>query len=156
MWTSAAISILLLGCAVGLMVSHHRAWRLARENETDENELDFRWRQYRRRMQTSAMMGILAVAVSFGQLISEPPVLVVAFWAGVMLFVVWIALLAAADYISSRHHFARLEHDYIIEQAKLHAEARRIRSVQGNGCRPKKYGKNRKHPDKPEGETYGG
>jgi len=154
MWIAAVISLLLFGCAVGLMVSHQRTWRVVRESETDEIELDFRWRQYRRRMQTSAMMGILVVAVFFGQLIERPPVLVVGFWGGVLLFVVWIAMLAMADYVASRHHFARLEHNYIIEQAKLHAEARRIRSVQGNGCRPKKHGKKRKRTDdEPGSET---
>jgi Na+/H+ antiporter NhaD/arsenite permease-like protein len=147
MWTSAAISFLMFCCAIGLMVSHRRTWRLTGESESDENERDFRWRQYRRRMQTSAMMGILVVAAFFGQFISKPPMLVIGFWAGVLLLVIWIGLLAAADYYSSRHHLSRLQHNFILEQAKLHAEARRIRAVQGNGRHPKNHAKKRTKPD---------
>ncbi len=146
MWISALVSLVLLCCAVGLMVSHHRSWRLARENKGDEAELDFRRRQYRRRMQTSAMMGLLVLGTFGGQFITGPPVLIVSFWAGVLLVVVWIALLAGADYLATRYHLSRQQHDCIIEEAKLHAEAHRIRSVQGNGRHGTKQTRKRK-PD---------
>jgi len=146
MWIFAVVSLVLFCCAVGLMVSHHRSWRLTRENESDEAELDFRRRQYRRRMQTSAMMGLLVASTFFGQFITGPPVLMVGFWAGVLLLVVWIALLAGADYLATRYHLSRLRHDYIIEEARLHAEVRRIRSVQGNGRHGRRLTKKRK-PD---------
>ena len=131
------------------MVSHHRSWQLSRQNESDEAELDFRRRQYRRRMQTSTMMGLLVLGTFGGQFITGAAVLIVGYWAGVLLLVVWIALLAGADYLATRYHFSRLRHNCMLEEAKLHAEARRIRSVQGNGRHGRKQTKRRK----PDGEA---
>ena len=128
------------------MVSHHRSWQLSRQNESDEAELDFRRRQYRRRMQTSTMMGLLVLGTFGGQFITGAAVLIVGYWAGVLLLVVWIALLAGADYLATRYHLSRLRHNCIIEEAKLHAEVHRIRSVQGNGRHGRKQTKKRK-PD---------
>ena len=127
------MSRFLLLSAAGLMVLHVRAWRRAQRQPLEPRELDYRRRQFRRRMQTSTLLGVLAVAVLVGPLITEPPLLVLAFWGAVLVVVLWVLLLAAADALATRLHFTRLRDDYLIEQAKLQAEIRRLRAIRGNG-----------------------
>ena len=137
-WSSLLISSFLLLCAAGLMASHVRSWRnvLRQRQGLDSREFDYRRRQFRRRMQTSAMLGLLAVAMLVGQLLKWlrlPPLAIFVFWAGVLLLVAWLALLAVADIVATKHYFGRLRRDYLIEHAKLQAELRRIQRVRGNG-----------------------
>jgi len=133
-WSSALISSLLLLCAVGLMAMHVRTWRLARAGKPDAEELDYRYRQFRRRMQSSALLGLMAVAIFAGQWIPVAEVLLTClFWGGVLLGLCWVGLLALADIWATKHYFGRLRQTYIIEQAKLHAQARRLQAARGNG-----------------------
>ncbi len=132
-WLSAAVSSLLLLVAVGLMISHQRTWQSARQQQLKADEQDFRRRQFRRRMQTSGMLAVLAVALFAGQLIPGPPLLVFAFWGGVLIVVIWLTLLALGDMWATKHYFGRMRQKYLVEQARLQAELRRIRTVEGNG-----------------------
>ena len=133
--SSTAVAVFLLLCAAGLMTLHVCAWRKSKRQELEASELDFRRRQFRRRMQTSAMLGVLAVAIFIGPLITErgPPTLVFIFWGGTLLVVCWVGLLAVVDVIATKFHFGRLREKYLIEQAKLQAEIRRIQAKRGNG-----------------------
>lgn len=118
------------------MTSHVRTWRRLRQQELGPDDYDYRRRQYRRRMQTSAMLGLLAVAILVGQLIAlriESRVLLLSYWGGVLLVVGWVGLLAVVDMLATKHHFSRLRQGYLVEQAKLQAELRRIRAARGNG-----------------------
>jgi hypothetical protein len=115
------------------MLLHVRTWRVAQRSLLGDREREYRSVQYRRRMQTSAMLGLLAVAIFAGSFLTEPPLAVLLFWAAVLVVLGWIALLAVADMVATRLHFGRLQQHYLVEQAKLQAEIRRIRSVRGNG-----------------------
>jgi amino acid permease len=137
-WSWVIVSLGLLVAASGLMVSHVRTWRAFRErgDQIDGEELDYRRSQYRRRMQTSAMLGILAVAMLVGRWIKCPPLSPTVFtiyWGVVMLVVFWLGLLAVADIISTKYHYGRIHDHYALEEAKLRAELRRLKAVQGNG-----------------------
>ncbi len=112
---------------------HLKTWKTASVNTDDARVLDFHWRQFRRRMQCSAMLILLALAVFVGQWITTPAWLVILFWCGTLLIVLWLGLLAVADIIMTVHHFQGLRADCMVEQAKLKAEAKRIKSVGGNG-----------------------
>lgn len=130
------VSVLLLLAAVGLMISHVRAWRAFQQQDLDPEEFDYRRRQFRRRMQTSAMLGLLGVALSVGYRLTVwlgPEIFVTVFWIAVMLVACWVALLGLVDIWATKHHFGRLHHNCLVEQAKLKAEIRRIQSVRGNG-----------------------
>jgi len=94
----------------------------------DAGETDYRRRQYFRRMQTSTMLGTLAVAVFVGQWLTQPPWLGLVFWGGVLLLLVWVGLLALADMLATKHYFGTLRHEHLVEQAKLQAELRRIKA----------------------------
>jgi hypothetical protein len=140
-WLSALVWLCLLLCAAGLMVLHVRTWRRVRQQEPKPDDLDYHRRQYRRRMQASAMLGLTAVAVWVGQLVIsriDSKLVGSAYWGAVLLMVGWVGLLAAADVLATKHHFTRLRQTYLVEQAKLHAELRRIQAARGNGKAPKR------------------
>ncbi|MEN6406862.1 MAG: hypothetical protein ABFC77_10350 [Thermoguttaceae bacterium] len=131
------ISSLLLLVAVVLIVSHVRSWRAFQREPLDAEERDYRWRQFRRRMQTSAMLALLAVAVLVGYLI-PPGFVALAFWLGVLLLVCWLALLAAVDIWATKHYFGRLTHETLVNKLRLEAELRRLQASEGNGKSVKK------------------
>ena len=131
--SSVVVSLILFICTLAWMVSHLLSWREVKQRGLEGDELNFRWRQFRRRMQTSAMLGILAVALLVGPFLTEPPGWVLAFWGGVVLLVIWVILLALVDVWATKYHFGRVRQTYLAEQAKLQAELHRIRAVRGNG-----------------------
>lgn len=129
-------SVFLLLAAVGLLVSHVRSWREFQRQESNAEEFDYRRRQFRRRMQTSAMLALLAIAISVGYMLTvwlRSGWFAAVYWSAVMLVVCWVALLAVVDMWATRHHFGRLRYEHRVEQAKLQAELRRARAVRGNG-----------------------
>ena len=132
-WPRLGFSLFLFVSAVGMMVWHLKTWKMESANTQDAKGLDFHWRQFRRRMQCSGMLAFLAVAIFVGQWITASPLLVILFWCGALLIVLWLVLLAVTDIIVTVHHFQGLRADCLIEQAKLKAEAKRIKSVGGNG-----------------------
>lgn len=134
--SSALMCGLLLAASAILMQSHLRTWRShQREAPAEPRELDYHRRQFRRRMQSSAMLGLLGIAVLVGHFIRPPlPVLVVViFWACVILLIVWLMLLAVADVVSTRMHFGQLRRHFQSEQTNLHAQIGRITKTRGNG-----------------------
>ena len=134
--SSALISLFLLLCAVGLMLSHFRTWRRFRQQDIEPEEWDYRRRQFRRRMQTSALLALLAVAIFVGEVLTrwiESTWFSLCFWSGVLLGVLWVGLLAAGDIWATKHHYDRLRQSYLIEKAKLQVELRRIQAKRSNG-----------------------
>jgi hypothetical protein len=114
--------------AAGLLLWHVLSWRhLQREEEGAE--LDFGRRQFRRRVQTSSMLGVLAIGLCVGQLIprQQTPTLFVLFWLGLLLLLAWIVLLALGDLIVGRQHIARLSRERRVAEAQLRAELQRLR-----------------------------
>jgi UDP-N-acetylmuramyl pentapeptide phosphotransferase/UDP-N-acetylglucosamine-1-phosphate transferase len=132
----ALVSLCLLLFAAWFMFSHVRNWRAYQLQNLAPEDLDYRRRQYRRRMQTSAMLGLLAVAMFAWKLLSE---WLQSFWfstvflLAILLLLCWVGLLALVDVWATNHHFGRLRHRCAIEQAKLEVELRRAQSVRGNG-----------------------
>ncbi len=136
LWTIGLVSILLLGCAAALMFAHVRTWRHAVGAAETGEELNYRRRQFRRRMQTSAMLALLAVALFLGEWLTgvvESRWFAIIYWLGVLAVVVWVGLLALADVLATKFHYDRIRRSHLIERAKLEAELRRIRRAQGNG-----------------------
>jgi sterol desaturase/sphingolipid hydroxylase (fatty acid hydroxylase superfamily) len=153
-YTSAAFVLFLLLCAAGLMAWHVRAWRAQRLRKLEPNERDFLRRQFRRRMQTSAMLALIAATLPVGQWLVQMgaenkgtnwPKWAIAFWGLVILLVVWVGFLALADLWATRLFFGRLRHRYWLEKTRLEAELRRIHGAGGNGKPPGDSG--RKGPE---------
>jgi hypothetical protein len=159
-WLAALVMVGLLVAAGIMMASHLRVWRAAKYDELPRREHEYHRRRFRRRMQSSAMVGLTGVAVFIGRWIEGPPALVIGYWSGVLLLVTWLGLLAVADIVSTAHHFGRLRDDYLVERAKLEAVVRRMRSTEGNGHKrpddppvppaPPDFGQ---HRDSPENES---
>jgi hypothetical protein len=130
------VSVLLLASAVAMMISHVRAWRNFRQQQLDAEEFNYRRRQFRRRMQTSAMLGVLAVALSAGHFLSfwlHSNWFELGFWGVTMLVAFWLALLALVDLWATKRHFARQQERSLVEQVRLAAEARRLMGGKGDG-----------------------
>lgn len=130
------VSVLLLLVAAGLIASHVRAWRDFQQANLDAEEFDYRRRQFRRRMQTSAMLGVVAAGMLIGYLLTawlRSDWFTVIFWTATMGLACWIVLLAIVDVWATKHHFNRMRHHCLVEQAKLQAELHRMQAYQGNG-----------------------
>jgi hypothetical protein len=121
----------VLACALGLMVWHVRSWRAQQAGSLDPQELGFRRRQFRRRMQTSTMLAVVAAALPIGVwILPHWPKVGVFFWGAVLFSLMWIGVLGLADMWATKHYYGKIRDDYRIEQARLEAELRRIRDVQ--------------------------
>jgi hypothetical protein len=142
--------LFLLLCAAALMVMHARTWQSLQEKEMEAAERDYHRRQFRRRMQSSAMLGLLAVGIFVGQLASAvaQPTIVIIFWAGIGFLVVWVGALAVADIVATKHYYGRLRQGFLIEQAKLQAQLRRVHEARRNG----KSGRRKRDPNGRKGE----
>ena len=138
--SSIIVALVLVVSSAGLIAWHIRAWKRLQQEEIDPRERDFRRRQYRRRMQTSAMLGVLGVAIFIGQLlmtwVTSRHVLVI-YWSGILVLVLWVALLALADMAATGFYYSREKTDYVVEHAKLQGELRRARDEEA----PKRNGK---------------
>ena len=124
---SVLVALVLCGSSAGLIAGHIRAWRRLQGAEIDQGERHFRCRQYRRRMQTSAMLGVLGVAIFVGQLLMiwiTSWLLLAIYWSGLLLLVLWVVLLAVADMTASVFFYSREKNSCLAEQAKLQGELR--------------------------------
>jgi hypothetical protein len=134
--TVITVSSLLLLAAGVMMLSHVRAWRAFQQEGLDPEEFDYRRRQFRRRMQTSAMLGLLAVSLPVGIGLSiwlRSGWFALIFCAAAILLVCWVLLLALVDVWATKHHYGRLRHQCLVEKLKVEAEIRRVQAARGNG-----------------------
>ena len=133
----AVVALLMVAVSVLLGVGHLRALRRAVAAPSgDEKQQRFVRGQFRRRAQTSAMIGLVGVLIFAGFWIDQG-IMGLVYWCGIVLLVIWIMLLAVVDMIATRIHFARLTRDNAFQQTRLRhvlreAESQRKRQ-QGNG-----------------------
>ncbi len=132
MWSHLGFAAFLLGASVLLLWIHWRAWRAFRSQEIDEKAIDFRYRQFRRRMQASAMIGLVGVAVVVSLVVTDS-MLTAVIWLVVLSLVVWMLLLAFADMVSSYFYYNQIRDQQTAEHASLQAQLDRIRQREGNG-----------------------
>jgi Na+/H+ antiporter NhaD/arsenite permease-like protein len=121
--------VLLVTASLWMMRLHIRTWREARAEESREaHELNYRRRQFHRRMQTSGILGLLGIAILVGYFVAPPlPIVVVAvYWASVLLMVAWMLVLACFDAVSTQMYFNRVQRRNESQQALLEAKLSRI------------------------------
>jgi hypothetical protein len=129
LWLTIAVGLALDATAAGLMVSHVRAWQHfeASGDAADPAERGYRRRQFRRRVETSALLGLLGLAMVVGHWAASPPWRPWAFavyWGLVLTVVAWVALLALTDLVSTGLYFGRVRQRYL-ERVKAEGERRR-------------------------------
>lgn len=123
-----------MASAVALMIAHIRSWRAQQVAGLASRELEYRRRQFRRRMQTSAMLAVIAACLPLGLwILARSPQVGVYFWGGVIVLVFWLGALALADIWATKVYYGKIRYDYRVEQARLEAELRRAQSARGNG-----------------------
>jgi hypothetical protein len=129
--STIVFAFFLCASAGVLVVWHIRAWRQARQTEMDARERDFCRRQFRRRMQTSAMLGVLGVAIGVGQRLLSGGIsqsAAVLYWCGVVGLVLWLVLLAIADITATSFHYGREKNQYLADRARLQGEIQRVKA----------------------------
>jgi Na+/H+ antiporter NhaD/arsenite permease-like protein len=129
MLPSLWMCVLLVTASLWMIRLHVRTWRAARAEESREpHEINYRRRQFYRRMQTSGILGLLGIAILAGHFIQPPLALAVVagYWATVLLMVAWMLVLACFDAISTQMYFNRIQRRNESEQALLEARLRRI------------------------------
>jgi len=140
-WLPVVFPVVLFAVVAWLMASHLRARQHDHEADDgqDRRESDFRRRQFRRRVQTTGMLGLVALALALGHWITidrVSPTVFAVYWSGVVLLVLWVLLLAMADVLSTKQHFGRIERTHQVEKARLEAQLREIQAAEGNGHPP--------------------
>ncbi len=91
-------------------------------------------RQVRRRLQMSAMLGIVGVLIPLGDQL-EPffrgrPGLFFVYWVAVLILVAWTVLMALGDWMSSAAYSSLANIQLRIERSRLEEEVRRYRASQ--------------------------
>jgi len=121
---NAVFALALCGLSAILVWLQVRASKRSGDAEMEELDRRFLRIQHRRRMQAALMFGLVGLAMFCEPLVAGS-VGKVTLWTVIVLVVLWIVLLAAADAVHSQMHYARLHGKQIQQQAKLHAEIAR-------------------------------
>jgi uncharacterized membrane protein len=147
LWLVARGALLLF--AAGMLAAHARGWRRLQHEPSESPERDYRRRQLRRRLQSTIMLLVLAVLLVAIQWVDRWPWVFLALLTAVLVLVAWVLLLAAADVVATRYHFGRIRGQYLMEEAKLHAEIRRLRAAKNDAARKDAVGGNGRPVGKP-------
>ena len=127
--------LLLLGFAIvsaWLQIRNRRA--LSPLLEEDVLARTYADRQLRRRLQVSAMLGIVGILIPHGDQL-EPffrgrPGLFFVYWMGVLILVAWTVLMALGDWMSSTAYSSLANIQQRVERSRLEEEVRRYRASQ--------------------------
>jgi len=140
----------LSGIAAAMLVQHVRVWRMAsRDTTLNAAERDFRQRQFRRRMQSSGMLGVIGLLIVVAQVLMSlrvAPWLSVGTWGIILILLLWLCLLALADILATQAYFGRQRQEVMLEQTKLRAQMRLLKR------RPKEEPTPSEHPEQSNGK----
>jgi hypothetical protein len=121
MISTIAVGTALLVAAGLLLARHLTVWRRADHGGLTDGDYEFHHRQYRRRMQTTGLLGIVGLLM-LGSLWIADPLVGAVYWSGIAALVVWVALLALSDWLASRLYYGRLAAAHAVEHAAIKAE----------------------------------
>jgi hypothetical protein len=118
----------VLGLALTMLVAHARTWRRARARRLSAADFMFQEGQFRRRMQASSLLALVAPTMLVGVRVPahESPKIFMALWLVVALATCWVAWLAFLDALASARHFHRLSRERSIDRARLRSELDRL------------------------------
>ncbi len=127
-WTILFPAIIFL-VALALIASHIRAWRIVESGRADPIEREHRRRQFRRRMQASTLLAVVALGLSAGQIIPSDrfPSLFVFYWSLVALSMLWLTAIAMTDVVATVFHVGRIRRRQESQRTRLEAELSRHR-----------------------------
>lgn len=120
-----ALSLLLIGLSGVLIDSHRRSWQCARQdNASSDRDRRFALAQYRRRMQASAIIGLLGAAIGVWPIVPRTPFWMTVYLAALLGTCAAIFALALLDIVASQQNVRRLRGEQLAAQAKLAHEMR--------------------------------
>lgn len=99
---------MLLALGGGLLNWHLRVWQTHRSDKSlDHRDLRHYRAQVRRRVQISILLMLLGIMIPTGDALMtvlqrQKPGLIAVYWIVVLLLTLWVMLLAALDWLSSR------------------------------------------------------
>ena len=114
----------LIILAAFLVRHHQRVWNQACQFSPSARDKDFARRQYRRRTQTSTLIGLVGAAIGAHHWVTDPTAAVI-YVVGLLAGVGWILLLGFADMANSWVHFQQIRRRQRAEQAAMQALLRR-------------------------------
>lgn len=129
MWSTLLAAAALLTVSGTLMVRHLLVWRQADHGGLGDEEFRFYRNQFRRRMQTSALVGLIGLLMLLDLWVAEVTTRAV-LWSIVLLLVLWTVLLALSDWLASRLHYDKLLAANAVEHALLQREIRKFQREQ--------------------------
>jgi hypothetical protein len=132
MWPSVIFGSLLVLASAGLVAGHVLARRRRANDHLDDLERVYRVRQFRHRMQASALLGVVGLAVIGGNWVDGPPGEAL-YWSGVLMVVLWVLFLAGADAASTQSFFREEQKRQAAEHLALQKEIERFRKHEDNG-----------------------
>lgn len=134
MWLLILFPLGVLAVGGVLLATHISSWQRAQRAQLDPTELNFRWRQFRRRVQATSLIVLLGILLGTGQLIdgATRPRLFVGFWLSVLLLTLWVLLLAAGDALATYGFASRMRQRQQAEKLRLQWEFRQRTEPRGN------------------------
>jgi hypothetical protein len=121
------VAACLVTISIAMLRAHVVAWRAYQAAQGDEAETGYRRRQFRRRMQMSAMLGFLALGLAAGHFLVlwvHSNRFELAYWLVAMLVAVWLGLLAMVDIWATQRHFSRQRDAALFEEIRKNIEAK--------------------------------
>lgn len=134
------VGVLLLGFALVSAWLQIRSRReLSELLEADPLAKTFADRQLRRRLQVSAMLGIVGVMIPLGDQLEQffrgRPGLFFIYWVVVLILVAWSVLMALGDWLSASAYSSLVNIQLRQERKQLEVEVRRYRASQNGHAR---------------------
>lgn len=125
MFAVVIFSLTLLGLSGLLIDSHRRTWREARESTTlSEADKKFARAMYVRRMQASAMVGVMGAAIGVWPVVDQQarPWTLLLYTAILLVACAWSMALAMFDIWATRRHIQRKRMENLAKQLQLTVE----------------------------------
>jgi len=123
--TNIPVGASLLTLALLMNYRHVAVWKAARDQPADAPQQRYLWRQCRRRVLASSLIGMVGVAVMLGTWLTGT-IAAAVYWSAVVSVVIWTVYLAVADVRDSQRYFAREKQGQREEYEALRSEMKQI------------------------------
>ncbi|MCA9246481.1 MAG: hypothetical protein KDA42_05175 [Planctomycetales bacterium] len=119
-WVLLSTEFILLALAIFMIRRHFLTWKKY-EHDRDQREQNFRWNQFRRRLQISGSLGLAAVLLFLTQLMTSLELIEPALFFGsaLGLVILWFLILAISDFFVTRKHVAMMRDIKEVEGTSL-------------------------------------
>lgn len=118
-----------------LMWRHAAFWRSVQQDRLEREDRDYFHAQFRRRLRTSAMIGLIGLLLIASPWVATPLAMAL-YLIGLLLLLCWILCMALFDVLSTHEYWREHRKRQLSERRKMEAEVRRLRrqyGSEGNG-----------------------